>query len=419
MYLLYTFFLAAGLLITSPYYLLRFRRYGPSLKHRFGRIDIPQLQNSVWIHAVSVGEVRAVLKLVERLRALYPKAPLVLSTITPAGQQLARSAQLADHVFYFPFDLPGAIRRTLNRVGPQLVIVAETEIWPNFLRECRKREIRVMMVNGRISDRSLPRYRLIRGWLKRVLDDYTVLGMQSEMDRRRIEMIGANSAKVTVFGNLKYDAPPKNGTLEPALSGFLRDRRPLWIAASTTAGEEELVLTAFAQLRVQHPTLQLMIAPRHPDRFETVARLIKSRGHECAPRTQIGLGVVRSTSAEIVLLDSIGELASTFQYADVVFMGGTLVPRGGHNILEPAAWAKPIVFGRHMENFREISELFLEARAAIQVNNAEELADAVDRLLSDRRIASELGANAQRIVERNTGATERVLAFLQPAGAAR
>jgi len=252
--------------------------------------------------------------------------------------------------------------------------------------------------------------------------------MQSEMDRRRIEMIGANSAKVTVFGNLKYDAPPKNAALEPQLSSFLRDRQPLWIAASTTAGEEEHVLTAFAQLRARHPTLQLMIAPRHPDRFETVARLIKSRGYECAPRTQIesakfpslakeGLGVVRSTSAEIVLLDSIGELASTFQYADVVFMGGTLVPRGGHNILEPAAWAKPIVFGPHMENFREISELFLEARAAIRVSNAEELAGAVGRLLSDRKTASELGANAQRIVERNTGATERVLAFLQPAGA--
>src|SRR5438093_3170523 len=244
MYLLYTFLLLAGLLVTSPYYLVRFRRYLPSLKNRFGLLDIPRLQGSIWVHAVSVGEVKAVQKLVERLRAAYPGRPLVVSTITPAGQQLARdSAGLADHVFYFPFDLPGAIRRTLDRVDPELVIIAETEIWPNFLRECRKRRIEVMMVNGRISDRSLPRYRLIRGWLKRVLDDYTVLGMQSEIDRERIEMIGANSAKVTVFGNLKYDALAANQPLEPTLSGVLSQHQPLWIAASTAPGEEEHVLT--------------------------------------------------------------------------------------------------------------------------------------------------------------------------------
>jgi 3-deoxy-D-manno-octulosonic-acid transferase len=414
MYLIYTFFLSAGLVITAPYYLFRFRRYSPTVKQRFGMLDTPQKQRSIWVHAVSVGEVKAVQKLVERLRASYPGRPLVVSTVTPTGQQLAReSLKGVDYVFYFPFDFPGAVRRALNRLDPELVVVAETEIWPNFLRECRNRGTRVMMVNGRISDRSLPRYRLVRRWLKRVLDDYDVLGMQSDLDRQRIEMIGANSAKVTVFGNLKYDVISTNRPLDPPLSQFLGQHQPLWIAASTMPGEEELVLNAFDKLRERHPRLSLLIAPRHPERFDEVEQLLRSRSHGLSRRSRI------DPRSDVLLLDSIGELASTFRYATVVFMGGTLAPRGGHNILEPAAFAKPIVFGPHMENFREISELFLQARAAIQVEGAEQLSAAVDALLSDADVAAEIGANARRVVDRNTGATDRVMAFLQPAGAAR
>ena len=408
MYLVYTFLLYAGLLLALPWYALKFRRYFPTLRDRLGYLRIPELKRSVWVHAVSVGEVKSVRKLIGKLRAVHPDQPIVLSTITPAGQELALStAGLADHVFYFPLDLPGSIRRTLDRVNPDLVLIAETEIWPNFLRECRKRNVRVVMVNGRISDRSFPRYRFVRRWLKHVLDDFTLLGMQTETDRERIESIGADGRKVTVFGNLKYDALDVEQTLAPELSNVLAQLPKLWIAASTMPGEEEQILDAFAAVRDKHPDLTLLIAPRHPQRFDEVERIIRSRGFPCARRTQLGRG------ADILLLDSVGELASTFRHADVVFVGGSLVPRGGHNILEPAIFSNPIVFGPHMENFREIRDIFLEARAALEVRNAAELAAALDLLLSDSKSAAELGAKARRVVEQNTGATDRVLAYLQ------
>jgi 3-deoxy-D-manno-octulosonic-acid transferase len=408
MYLVYTFLLYAGLLLTLPWYALKFRRYFPTLKDRLGFLEIPQLERSVWVHAVSVGEVKSVRKLVARLRAAHSDQPLVLSTITPAGQELARSTKdLADHVFYFPLDLPGAIRRTLDRVNPGLVVIAETEIWPNFLRECRKRGIRVVMVNGRISDRSLPRYRVIRRWLKQVLDDYTLLGMQTETDRERIESIGADGRKVTVFGNLKYDAVDVQPALPADIAALLSSLPRLWIAASTMPGEDELILDAFAELRKRHHDLTLLIAPRHPERFDAVEKTIRNRGFSCARRSRLERG------AAVLLLDSVGELASAFRHASVVFVGGSLVPTGGHNILEPAAFSNPIVFGPHMENFREIRDLFIEARAAIEVQDPAELAAAVDRLLSDARTATELGARARQVVDENTGATERVLAYLQ------
>jgi 3-deoxy-D-manno-octulosonic-acid transferase len=380
----------------------------PTLKDRLGFLTIPELKGSVWIHAVSVGEVKSVRKLTEKLRVLYPGRPLILSTITPTGQELARTtAGLADHVFFFPLDLPGAIRRTLDRVNPELVLIAETEIWPNFLRECRRRNIRVALVNGRISDRSFPRYRIVRRWLKRVLDDFTLLGVQTEADRERMESIGADGRKVTVTGNLKYDALEVGQALSADLSEALGSLTRLWIAASTMPGEEEQILDAFAELRKSHPDLTLLIAPRHPERFDGVERTIQSRGLHCVRRSRLGDG------ADVLLLDSVGELASTFGHASVVFVGGSLVPYGGHNILEPAAFAKPIVFGPHMENFREIRDTFIEAHAAVEVRNAGDLAKTVDRLLSDTAFATELGGNARRVVDRNTGATERVLATLR------
>jgi len=408
MYLVYTFLLYTGLLFTLPWYGFKFRKYAPTLKDRLGFLQMPTLQKSVWVHAVSVGEVKSVQKLVGKLREAYSGQPIVLSTITPAGQTLARdTVGLADHVFYFPLDLPGSIRRTLDRVNPELVVIAETEIWPNFLRECRKRNVRVVMVNGRISDRSLPRYRVVRRWLKRVLDDFTLMGMQTEADRERIESIGADGRKVTVIGNLKYDAPVMDRALAPELSRILAGLPRLWIAASTMPGEEEQVLDVLGNLRKKHKDLTLLIAPRHPDRFGEVERIIQARGFSCARRTQLMEGT------DVLLLDSVGELASTFRHASVVFVGGSLVPRGGHNILEPAAFAKPIVFGPHMENFREIRDIFLEARAALEVHNAGELASVIDHLLTDSTSAAELGANARRVVEQNAGATERVLAHLQ------
>jgi 3-deoxy-D-manno-octulosonic-acid transferase len=417
MYFIYTLVFAVGLILAFPYYLVRFGKYLPTLKDRFGFLRVPQLHRSIWVHAVSVGEVKAVEKLLERLRRKFPEQPLVVSTATPTGQQLAKEWRgIVDHTLYFPIDLPWCVRRALNRVNPELVIIAETEIWPNFLRECREREVRVMMINGRISDKSFPRYRLARRWLRRVFEDYTILGMQSETDRMRIEAIGADPQKVTVFGNLKYDIGHLGRSLDDSLSRLLESWSCVWIAASTMAGEEDLVLDAYQKLRKQHPQLKLVIAPRHPERFDSVEEILKQRHLAFVRRTRL---LDERQLADVLLLDSIGELAATFQYADVVFMGGSLVPTGGHNILEPARYRKPIVFGPHMENFREMARLFLAAGAAIRLHKPSELAATIAALLSNPRQASDLGTNAFKIVQQNSGATDRVLQVLQPAGAPR
>jgi 3-deoxy-D-manno-octulosonic-acid transferase len=378
------------------------------LSDRLGRLKLPQLEGTIWIHAVSVGEVRAVEKLLSRIRQQFPGRPLVVSTTTPTGQQLARDRRdLIDHTFYFPLDLPGAISRTLDRVRPQLVIIAETEIWPNFLRICRQRNVPVMMINGRISDKSLPGYAKLRRWLRPVLDNYLVLGMQSEQDRDRIESIGAKAERIAVFGNLKYDIMPPARPLDPRLVAFLKNWPELWIAASTMAGEDELVLDSYIGLKQSRPGLKLMLAPRHPDRAGDILELIKAR--------QL-IGVRRSAltqDGDVLVLDTVGELASCFEFASIVFVGGSLVERGGHNVLEPASHSKPVVFGPHMENFREISKLFLEAQAAIQIEKASELAPTVARVLGNPSLANSLGREARQLVTSNAGATDRVMTFIR------
>ena len=408
MYRIYTWALRLGLTVITPYYLLGSRRYWPTLSDRLGRLKLPQLDGTIWIHAVSVGEVKAVEKLISRIREQFPGRPLVVSTTTPTGQQLARDRRdLIDHSFYFPLDLPGAISRTLDRVRPQLVIIAETEIWPNFLRICRQRNVPVMMINGRISDKSLPGYARLRRWLRPVLDNYLVLGMQSEQDRDRIESIGAKAERVAVFGNLKYDITPPARPLDAKLVGFLKNWRELWIAASTMPGEDELVLDSYIALRQSRPELKLMIAPRHPDRAGDILALIKARKLTGLQRSTLG------HDGDVLVLDTVGELASCFEFASIVFVGGSLVQRGGHNVLEPASHSKPVVFGPHMENFREISKLFLEAQAAIQIEKASELAPAVARVLGNPSLANSLGREARQVVTRNAGATDRVITFIR------
>ena len=418
MYLIYTFALVLGLVLSFPYYLVRFRKYFPTLPDRFGFLKSPTTKASIWVHAVSVGEVKAVERLLEGLREQFPEKPLLVSTVTPAGQAIARErSDIVHSTFYFPIDLPWCVRRVLDRVDPEVVIIAETEIWPNFLRECRIRGIRVMMINGRISDKSFMRYRLARHWLRRVFRDYTIIGMQSDTDRQRIEAIGADPQKVTVLGNLKYDALTLRKPLDARLDRFLAGWQPIWIAASTMPGEEQFVLDAFIEVRKRHSNLKLIIAPRHAERFDAVDEMLKSRPLLSMRRKRLADSA--NLSVDVLLLDTIGELAALFQYASVVFMGGSLVAKGGHNILEPARHRKPIVFGPHMENFRDMARLFLEKKAAIQIYSAEQLSPAIEQLLDNPERCSELGAKAYAIVLENTGATERVLQFFQPVEAGR
>jgi len=398
--------LAMGLLITLPFYMVRYRKYGPTIRERLGFVQPVAGTGAVWIHAVSVGEVRAVEPLLGQVRVLFGDRPIVLSTTTPTGQTLARSRSDVDRVIYFPIDLPGPVRRVLDRVRPSVVIMAETEIWPNFLRAAAARNVPVFMVNGRISDKSYRRYRMAGRWLEPVLGHYRLLGMQTPADADRIRNLGAPPDRVQVLGNVKYDAPPVDEP-DDLLARELGNGR-LLIAASTAADEEPLVLAAFQSLLGAHPDLRLLIAPRRTERFSEVGRMIEATGLEWARRSTLSPESHRSPWS-VMLLDSIGELSGVFRFATVVFMGGTLVPRGGHNILEPARFAKPVVFGPHMENFRQMAATFLTADAAVQVAGPDELVRKLDALLKAPERADTLGANALSVAEQNAGATERTL----------
>lgn len=413
MYALYTAALALGLVLTFPYYLVRFRKYWPTLHERLGFFPAATASPAIWIHAVSVGEVRAVDRLVAGLKSAFPDRHLVLSTTTPTGRALALARDDVDAVVYFPLDLPATVRRALDRIRPEFVVVAETEIWPNFLRLCSRRHIPVFMVNGRISDRSYGRYKLGRRWLGRVLDGYRLLGMQSALDAARIRTLGAPQERTRVLGNLKYDRPDERAGLDPALGGWLSGMQPLLVAASTAAGEEPMVIDTWRRLRENHPALKLLIAPRLPGRFDEVEGMIRSSGVEPARRS--ALPPPGGPAVDVLLLDSIGELPGVFEHATVVFMGGTLVPRGGHNVLEPARFCKPIVFGPHMENFREMARTFLDAGAAVQVRDSSALAGTIDRMLTDPAHAGAIGLNARRVASENSGATDRTLAAIRAA----
>ena len=406
MYLVYTAVLGLGLLAALPYYALRFRKYMPTLAERLGRVAPHEGAPPIWIHAVSVGEMRAVDRLIRILRDLRSGQPVVLSATTPTGRSLALGRDDVERVIYFPLDLPSAAGRTLDRIRPEMVIIAETEIWPNFLRQCAHRRIPVFMVNGRISDKSFRRYRLAGGWLGRVLAGYSLLGMQSERDAARIRDLGAPADRVAVFGNLKYDLPTLDTRLDPVLRDTLEAWQPLVVAASTAQGEEPMVIEAFRYLAGRHRGLRLLVAPRRPERFDEVGRAFEAAGLRWCRRSSLAGSAPES---DVMLLDSVGELAAVFPYASVVFIGGTLVPRGGHNILEAVRFGKPVVFGPHMENFREMARDFLEAGAAIEVRNSDDMGARLDELLGNPGLAAGMAASGLRLLERNAGATGRAV----------
>jgi 3-deoxy-D-manno-octulosonic-acid transferase len=360
------------------------------------------------VHAVSVGEVLAARPIVSGLRARYPELRLFLSTTTLSGQNVARrSVPDADAVFYLPLDWTFTIRRTLDVVKPKLFVMVETEIWPNLLRECRRRGVRTALVNGRISSRSFPRYRLVRPFIRRVLADIDRLCVQSEETARRLRHLGADPSRITVTGSLKFDSldpstAPGRGR-ERVLRFFRVSRsRLVLVAGSTSKGEEEAVIRAFNRVRTTTAGSALLI-------------LCQREGLSTIRRSD--LPIDKEPRADAVILDTIGELAQLYQIATAVFVGGSLVPLGGHNILEPAVHGKPIVFGPHMENFAEIAGAFLANGAAVQVRTARELEDVVVELMVDPVRRARLGAAARALVDANRGAkdtTLKVLADLVP-----
>ena len=424
MYLLYSLLTLLVFLVVSPYFLyqaVRYKKYVGSLGQRLGYLPITfnvDGEESIWIHAVSVGEALTARALVADLKARYPRLRLFLSTTTIAGQQVARrNLQQVDAVFYFPFDWAFIVRRTLNIVKPRLFVMMETEIWPNLLRTSRARGIKTVMINGRISSRSYPRYRLVRPFFRRVLADVDRFCMQSEESARRLIDLGADPSRVTVTGSLKFDSlqipmPTSHGKPRERVLRFFRlsPNRIVIVAGSTVRGEEAAVLRAFGRIKATMPGAIAILAPRQPERFVEAERLAREAGFVTARRSDLPIDT--EPRADVVILDTFGELAQLYQIATAVFVGGSLVNQGGHNILEPAIFGKPILFGPHMDNFREIADTFVTSGAAMQVQSERELEEGLLTIVSDPVRRARLGAAARALVEANRGAKDKTFAVI-------
>lgn len=418
MYLLYSVLLAVAVVLGSPYWayeMLRHGKYRRGLRQRLG--FVPHRfrdagRSSIWVHAVSVGEVLAVSELVQRLRASFPDTSIVVSTTTDTGQKLAATRFGAENVFYFPLDFAFAARRWMRALRPKLVVVAETEFWPNLLRAAKENGAGVAIVNARISDRSLPGYRRWRKPLRRVLAGIDLFLAQTKEDAARLVEIGAPADRVAVSGNLKYDIPPATApaiveVLRAALAGS--GAGPVLVCGSTVDGEEELLLNAFAAVLSKFPYAVMVLAPRHPQRFEEVAELLSKPGIPFFRRSQWNGGPL---AGRVLLIDTIGELASLYALADVAFVGGSLAPLGGHNIIEPAQYGAAIIVGPHTENFREIVSMF-QSKSAVKVVDVENLNRGLVDLLADDSERRSLGNRAAETLQSQRGATAVTLARLE------
>lgn len=446
MYFIYSLLMGLAALLLTPYWVakgLRHGKYFSNLKDRLG-FSFPALaklptnrSTAIWIHAVSVGEVLSGVTLARQLKTAYPDRPLIISTTTITGQTLARGRlPFADAIIYFPLDWSFCVRRAFEAVRPSLVLVLETEIWPNFLREAGNRKVPILFVSGRISDRSFARHQkflgvfgfFLRPLLKDALSRASGFLMQSEKDAERIRALGAPDDRVAVSGNLKYDSELPSPT---PLSNWLEaevkrsGRSPIIVAGSVVASEEPLALIAFGTLQGEYRNALLVLAPRKPEQFAAAAEFIEESHRKFIRRSQLPIASPsqaaggangRSTDSAIpndvtvLLLDSIGELASLYRLADGAFVGGSLVPSGGHNILEPAAFGKVPVFGPSMENFAEIASRFVSAGAAIQVESPEDVGVAWIELFRNPQRMKEMSEKARNLVEGSRGATGRALA---------
>jgi 3-deoxy-D-manno-octulosonic-acid transferase len=414
-YLLYNVAMTAALVAALPLLplvALFGARYREGLAQRFGFYPKAVRQRlaaarPLWIHAASVGEVRSAEPLVRELRRRAPKQKLLLSTFTATGNRIARQMPGVDAAVYLPLDLPWVVRRALRAFDPAMLVIIETEIWPNLLRGASRRGVPIVLLSGRLSERALARYAMFRAFFRRVMDFFTALGMQSAGDAERIANLGAAKGKISVTGSLKFAAPSDNGR-----RGFAKDpARCLLVAGSSHRGEEEIVLRAFGLTRARFPELALVLAPRHPERFAEVEKLLSRSPFAFQRKSR--LGAEQYFSRDVLLLDTVGDLPEFFAAGDIAFVGGSLVAGGGHNILEPARLEKPILFGPHMANFQSIAEDMKRSGAAIEVRDAEELAHALMGLLDDAAERQRMGERAAQVARANGDALALNVALAQ------
>jgi len=420
MYLLYSALLVTALVVTLPYWIYQMVRHGKyrvGFRQRFGASPAglvhKQGDPTIWIHAVSVGEVLAVASLVDALRVRWPACEVFVSTTTDTGQNLATARFGADHVFYFPIDLGFAIRPCLDVLRPQLMVIAETEFWPNFLRLAKRSGARLAVVNARLSDRSLRGYQRLHWWLPSVLSHVDLFLAQTWEDRKRLIGIGAPENRVQVTGNLKFDLKPgPDPEVVPKLRESLHAESagPVLVCGSTVDDEEErMLLQAFQSILASYPRAVMILAPRHPERFAPVAALVESFGTRFLRRS---LWSGEPLAGSILLLDTIGELSAIYGLADIAFVGGSLVPKGGHNIIEPARHGVAIVVGNHYENFRDIIWLF-QQNNAVRVVGPAEFPLVLMELIANEDDRRAMGQRAAATLQSQTGATAKTVAALE------
>ena len=424
---LYNVIITLFLLVVAPYHLVRglfSENARKELAQRLGCFPDLSEKRPVWIHAASVGEVLASRSLIKKIKTVFPHDTLLLTTMTRTGQETAKKqVPEVDVVFFFPMDHPLILRKVMKRVQPRLLLIAETELWPNLLHASGKRGIPIVLFNGRISDRSIRRYLRLKFFFRNYLDSISLFLMQTEKDQARIIEIGAPPAKTRVMGNIKYDQTPPEfaGDIaaEMAKALGLRGEESVFIAGSTRPGEEEILLPLFKALREEIPQLLLLLAPRHLDRLEEVEKILRRETVSWVRRTSLPISQDPSDRSpqnipDIILLDTMGELVKLYSLATLVFVGGSLVPLGGQNPLEPLLFKKCVLFGPHMFNFAEIARFLTEAQGAVQVKDSEDLKAQIKRLLQDDHARREIGERGYALLQKHRGATERIFQEIRP-----
>jgi len=427
MYFLYNFLLITILIATSPFWVYK---VFTKEKHRKGFIEktgilpqhikqAPSSGKRIHIHAVSVGEVNAVTPFIKELKKRHPDIRLILSTVTPTGYDMAhKRLPEVDHIIYFPFDLPWIVKRVINTIRPHIFILVETELWPNFLRQIRRAGAVSIIINGRISPHTLRGYTFIRPFMKRVLKNVDLFCMQSDEDARRIKSIGAPDNAIKITGNMKYDqkfidVSGKDLMEKKGVFGIDKDDLVI-IAGSTHKGEEEMILESYKKCTGGGEKIRLIIAPRHIERTGEIERLVKMQGLEVVRRTELNSSKMNTIPYNTVMIvDTIGELATLYSMADVVIIGGSFIPHGGQNPLEAIYYKRPVIFGQHMFNFQEITEEIIGNGAGVRVDNREDLARVLIELLNDPDMRKKMGEKGYQIIQKNRGTVEKNLVIVE------